>query len=311
MELIAILLLLLSSRVIRLRAFAPVRSHIHINVLVPARVHQKGYTDDEGVVVDEDPRSSIANPARGYEWTFKGRAMLRPCLQRIKDDHSKTATTSTNHQQLHFDVLSLFGWTLGGRVALQYDVSPAANGDLAYNEFVVLGCLGICEHGVGQVGRALYVNETDAVELCDSVWDLGAQLARIDFQEEGGAGVDIQENQNSRSFQVRGWSNLRSGDGKASATASDRNVRLDLLWTPTITGIWFRPLPWWPFRKTGRGLPVHRLRVSGKAKLQWAGALESSEEPTMDTSSERVTIVPFGVDIILQNALIEISTRIN
>jgi hypothetical protein len=291
---IIITLLLLSSCAITLRAFSPVLSR-RIRIDDPARAHQRSNDDKQGGSSMADP------PTNGYEWTFKGRAMLRPCLQRIEENNLISTSTAGKH----FDTISLFGWTLGGRVALQYDVSPAANGELAYNEFVALGCLGICEHGIGQVGTALYVNEAGAVELCESVWDLDAQLARIELQEEGsGSSVDIQEDQRNRSFQLRGWSNLRHGD------VLDRNVQLNLFWTPTITGIWLKLLPWWPFRTTaGRGLPVHRLRVSGNAKLQLAGALESSE-PNQQ-SSKGVTIIPLGVDFILQNALIEISSRIN
>jgi hypothetical protein len=296
MDFIIIALLVLSSCAITLRAFSPLLSR-RIRIDDPVRVHHRSNDDHHGA-------SSMADPptTNGYEWTFKGRAMLRPCLQRIEEKNLETTSTASKH----YDTISLFGWTLGGLVALQYDVSPAANGELAYNEFVALGCLGICEHGIGQVGTALYVNETGAVELCESVWDLDAQLARIELQEEGiGSSVlDIQEDQRNRSFQLRGWSNLRHGD------VLDRNVQLNLFWTPTITGIWLKLLPWWPFRNTaGRGLPVHRLRVSGNAKLQLAGALESSEP--IKQSSKGVTIIPLGVDIILQNALIEISSRIN
>lgn len=229
---------------------------------------------------DEKPNND------GYVSTFKGRAMLRPCLQRVTEGSSASRS---------YDTLSLFGWTVGGRVALQYDVSPAPDG-LAYNEFVALRCLGICEHGIGQVGSALYVNETGAVELCDSVWDLGAKLAQIQLKEEGST-LSIEEDQNNDIFKLDGWSTLR-GD-----SPEDRNVQLNLFWTPTITGIWARLLPWWPFRKTG-GLPLHRLRVSGKAKLQLSGAMESKETEDPD-------LIPLGVDILLQNVLIEISPRIN
>lgn len=231
------------------------------------------------------PASSIdETDSAVYVSTFKGRAMLRPCFQRVV---ASSASTSS------FNTLSLFGWTIGGRVALQYDESPAADG-LAYNEFVTLGYLGICKHGIGQVGTALYVNETRAVELCDSVWDLGAKFARIELREEGST-LSIQENQSNRIFQVNGWSTLRTDD------PSDRNVRLNLLWTPTITGIWARLLPWLPFPKTG-DLPLHRLRVSGNAKIQFSGELESEHQDGL---------IPLGVDILLQNALIEISPRIN
>ena len=219
------------------------------------------------------------SPDPDFPWRFEGRAMLRPALVRVEDDASTTCYTT----------LSFFGWTIGGCVALEYDTSPAG---IPYREFVVLRSLGwLGGLAVGQVGKALYVNETEAVAMCEDIWDLPANRAsRLDFVSDPEGQMSISMEEESK-FEVKGWSTLHSSrDGP--------NVQLPLLWTPTITGIWTDAILDWLRATTHTELDLRKLRVSGGARLQLSGETETPSSMSM---------IPLGVDIVLCNAVIEIS----
>ena len=103
-----------------------------------------------------------------YPWRFEGRFVFRPSLVRITQ--SSSTPPSAN-------LLSLFGYSLGGSVVLEYDVSPVG----PYREYVTMGgVVGGGEVtvgepnkkllGIGQWGTDLYVTTQVAEDVCKQVW---------------------------------------------------------------------------------------------------------------------------------------------
>ena len=54
---------------------------------------------------------------KDYPWCFTGRLWFRPALVKVQD-------SNTQGLDRIISVLNLFGYTLGGTVALEYDTSP-------------------------------------------------------------------------------------------------------------------------------------------------------------------------------------------
>jgi hypothetical protein len=104
-----------------------------------------------------------------YPWSFTGRVWFQPALVR---------TPAPNAVAPGITPLSLFGWTLGGTVCLEYDESPAGR----YLEVVQMGALVASDGGgVGQWGTRLWVSTAPAEELCRAVWGVPAELRPIRF----------------------------------------------------------------------------------------------------------------------------------
>jgi hypothetical protein len=244
-----------------------------------------------------------------YPWYFRGRAMLRPALVRVPN------TSNLSQQEQNLMVLSVFGWTLGGTVILEYDESPVGK----YREYVDLGGLAIINHRtssmskqrwmIGQYGSRLSVSTQSAEKLCQQVWDLTAEPADIKLIDDTLDGLNAvalltNEGAGRRVLAAQGWNILRKGED--SNTQSLRS--LPLLWTPKIKAIWTAFLSLrTSFQNSDSAadarcssLPLHRLRISGNVKVlinqfQSAGVQEN---------------IPLGFDIALQNMLIEISPQV-
>lgn len=235
-----------------------------------------------------DEKASYVNHAEeDYLWKFTGRCLFRPALVRLDDE------TIPSNSDLF--VLHLFGWTLGGTVVLEYDESPVG----PYHEYVKLGGLAVQWHPVGglmvgQYGSHLYVNEAHAQVLCESVWNLPAERAVIALQDPGDRIAIRQENGNR--FVVTGWNGVRNVPGFDFS-------RVPLLWTPSIKAIWTRFWP--PLLAKQRddepnALALHRLRLSGTARLGWSTAKRTDDGA-----------IPLGFDLCVDRLLIEISKQLH
>lgn len=213
---------------------------------------------------------------------FTGRAVLVPMLIRLMD--------KTERKSDEYKPWSIFGWTVGGIVALEYDESPVG----PYLEYVQLGCLASLWHKgqpkgrflTGQVGQKLFVNETQALTLCESVWNLQGYKAPPEIVESHSQAMDA--------F----FSDKLEGPALPFSN-------LPLLWTPTITAIWAQLLPALPQTtdETSRisALTLNRLRVSGRARLVLRQFAPCEEEGDA---------IPLGVGVAVRQALIEISRPI-
>merc|ERR1719247_1335179 len=122
--------------------------------------------------------AAAAQPANGvddaYPWRFDGRLWFRPAFVRAPEPDALPEGMSA---------VSLFGWTVGGVVALEYDESPVG----PYREYVSLGALVTKRGALGQWGRRLFVSTRAAEEVCQRVWDVPAEVRGIDFAEPGPA----------------------------------------------------------------------------------------------------------------------------
>lgn len=229
--------------------------------------------------------------AENYPWSFSGRLWFRPALVR-----------TTNYPEVA-QVLSVFGWTLGGVVALQYDDTPVG----PYREYVAMGALVVKRGAIGCWGKGLYVSCPEAEKMCREIWGVPAEQADIDFHEQGPSlrvTVAPCTNDNSEitpKIQVNGWSKTRIDASNLAHTK--RFGRLNVLWTPVIKALWapFVLLP--PPSNdaaTLQRLPLHCLRLSASSvHLCMCG-----QEPS-DTLG-----IPLGVGLVVDNVLIEISPQI-
>ena len=81
-------------------------------------------------------------------WRFEGRFVFAPQLVRVPDDPPDAY------------IVNVFGWTLGGVVALEYDSSLVG----PYLEFVEMGALVVRNGAIGQWGARLLVSNEEAKE---------------------------------------------------------------------------------------------------------------------------------------------------
>jgi hypothetical protein len=258
----------------------------------------------------QDPKSSENGLDPDYPWCFTGRLWFRPALVRIQDSNTQALDEAGI-----FSILNIFGYTLGGTVALEYDTSPVG----PYREYVSMGALVACTKKgmVGQWGSRLYVSTPTAEEICQQVWGVPAELMDIQFMEEGSSlqvtlapdpllSLSSSETatmkarattrQKQTTIQVTGWSKTR-----VSEATSPVRGGIPILWTPTIKALWLQLVPSFlvPFDsgegKKG-GLPVHRLRLSASSiSLQLCG-----QEPS------DLLGIPLGIGLSVDNVLIEI-----
>ena len=226
-----------------------------------------------------------------YPWRFSGRLWFRPALVRT------IPVPDVAH------VLSVFGWTIGGVVALEYDDSPVG----PYREYVAMGALVVKRGAIGSWGQRLYVSCSEAERLCQELWGVPAEQADIDFYEQGPSlrvAVAPCTNDNSvqcPKIQVDGWSKTRiTAPNVANAK---RTGPLPVLWTPVIKALWapFVPLPPPSDEAAKRKLlPLHRLHLSA-----------SSLRPCLCGQKPSGPLgIPFGIGLVADNVLIEISPQI-
>lgn len=208
-----------------------------------------------------------------YPWSFEGRFVFRPSLVRVVDtDTDDPPPPSPSSAEL----LSLFGYTLGGTVVLEYDDSPVG----PYREYVIMGGIvglgrvdvdvvgggggGVGRLlGLGQWGTELYVSTDVAEDVCKRVWGVPARVAKIDLVEGGydlvdGTTDDDDDDDDGgkggggrrrRKFVLSGWENARIlnedvvGATTMTTTADGRRTRtrwgnVPIFWTPTIKALW-------------------------------------------------------------------------
>ena len=202
-----------------------------------------------------------------YPWRFDGRLWFRPSLVR----------TPEYDPPGNIRFLSLFGWTLGGNVCLEYDESPVG----PYVEYVTMGALVAKRGAIGQWGSRLFVSTQPAEAVCQRVWDVPAEVAAISFDEDGGAlcveaaPALVGGAAGRETITVSGWANTRSG-----GSSDDSVGNVPVLWTPSIKALWA------PIRLPGFGggdddenaLPLHNLRLSASSlRLHLCGQASSEE----------------------------------
>ena len=193
-----------------------------------------------------------------YPYLFDGRLWFRPAIVRVPPE-------------LPGDVrpVGLFGFSIGGVVCLEYDVSPVG----PYFEYVTMGALVTKRGALGQWGSRLFVSTEPAEEVCQRVWGVPAEVASLDFADPGEALQVVRAPPREASqdapppaISVAGWSKTRSADAGAALRGG-----LPILWTPTIKALWapLIPLPRVPGAEEA-ALPLHKLRLSAKSlRLQW------------------------------------------
>lgn len=270
-----------------------------------------------------------------YPYQFTGRLWFSPSIVKVPTT-TKNNTNALSSKSV--TPLSLFGYTLGGTVTLEYDTSPVG----PYKEFVTMSSLVMKNGAIGQWGSRLYVSTQEAEDVCKDVWGVPAEVANIEFyegnrssssnrddDEDSIMNIDVEKKRlmvtkppnpfaatnDIQSIYVEGWKNTRvlqsheySTDGTAKRWG---NIRV--LWTPTIKALWS---PWLAggVRMIGNGddldydteLPLHKLRLSASAiRLCWSGLLQKLDQSVDGVTKEELG-VPLGVGLVVDNVLIEI-----
>jgi len=238
-----------------------------------------------------------------YPWRFEGRFIFRPSLVRVHTEEHNLPPCS--------NLVSLFGYTLGGSVVLEYDVSPIG----PYKEYVNMGgvvvlgraCVGESLDGsqkmkwlgIGQWGTNLFVSTQVAEDVCKEVWGVPATLADIEFERDGECLRDGPEEITGRNkkFNLSGWDNAR-----ITSKSTYRFGGVPIIWTPTIKALWAPfSFPFSACRGSDTLLPVHKLRLSASAvRLK---RCERVEELLSDE-------IPLGLALVVDNVLIEIGRRV-
>jgi len=233
-----------------------------------------------------------------FPYYFSGRLWFRPALVQTKSIEKTIEQTLPSS----ISILSLFGWTIGGVVALEYDESPVG----PYKEYVTMGAVVSKRGGLGQWGSRLYVSTREAEEVCQKIWNVPAELANIDFQEDASDSLFVSSapiteradgKHDRQSISVSGWKKTRVVD------PNEENSRqpfsgLPVLWTPSIKALWapLIPIPSF-FTNSNDSLPLHNLRLSASAiRLRLCGQ-----------DSSDLLGIPIGIGLVVDNVLIEIS----
>jgi hypothetical protein len=280
-------------------------------------------TSERGISQSRDPE---------YPYNFTGRLWFHPSLVKVPQDKqddeddeiNKDTSSSSSSPGSNVKILSLFGYTLGGSVCLEYDTSPVG----PYREYVTMSALVMKRGTVGQWGSRLYVSTSQAERVCRDIWGVPAELASIDFVDDGerlrvalppNSCVDEEEDSGLPWIRVEGWKNTRIVADPPNVGDSNGRARwgnLPVYWTPTIKALW---LPFIPFRKSGgdvgKNLSLHRLRLSASTiRLHWSGIErgqgangEYSEKGMEEKSSLGI---PLGLGLVVDNVLIEIGKRL-
>jgi hypothetical protein len=219
--------------------------------------------------------------------------------------------TQSPHPDVQF--VSLWGYTLGGYVVLEYDVSPVG----PYMEFVTMSSLvyaplSLFRMGIGQWGSRLYVSNSKAEQLCKETWGVPAEYANIQLLEKGdGPFIDrypshISSNmEQGPDIQVQGWKKTRIHD---STTNRKRMGPLHITWTPTIKALWasIGHMTWSTHESKDsksehhlNRLPIHGLRLS-------AGSIQIRLDWQRHPGTQ---VIPLGIQLVVDDAWIEISPQ--
>ena len=204
-------------------------------------------------------------PDPAYPWRFLGRLWFRPSLVRCDDAYAALPA--------HVRPLALFGWTIGGHVALEYDESPVG----PYLEYVTMGALVRSCGTVGQWGSALYVSTDEAAAVCRDTWGVPARSLPIKFDEGGDRLVVDQPpdlDATSPRVTLGGWASTRT-----SSAGAPRRGALPVLWTPQIKALLapFVSLP--TETDASEQLNLHRLRLSASSlRLHWCAQVCASRD---------------------------------
>lgn len=223
-----------------------------------------------------------------YPYMFDGRLWFRPAIVRVPPQLPPG-----------FSAVSLFGFTIGGVVSLEYDVSPVG----PYREYVTMGSLVSKRGALGQWGSRLFVSTQPAEEVCQRVWGVPAEVAAINFVEDGDSlcveappPLEKMQGAGPPSISVSGWGNTRS-----SAPEAPRRGAVPVLWTPTIKALWAPLIPFASGSGEDAELPLHKLRLSASSlRLQWCGQ-----------SASDALGVPLPVGLTVDGVRIEIGPRLS
>ncbi len=247
-----------------------------------------------------------------YPQLFTGRLWFSPSLVKVPSKESSLSPGPS------VSILSLFGYSLGGTVTLEYDTSPVG----PYREYVTMSALVSKRGTIGQWGSRLYVSTQKAEDVCKDIWGVPAELANIEFCEtrENGSNKVLQvtsppnpgaSTQNVQNIRVEGWENTRVLTEEENDSDPKRNGGLPVFWTPTIKALWapFIPLPASSDGKEEEELPMHKLRLSASAlRLYWSGFQRDIQKD--DYTEEAYNLgIPIPIGLIVDNVLIEIGTR--
>ena len=211
-----------------------------------------------------------------YPWRFDGRLWFRPALVRAPTELPGDVSA-----------VSLFGWTVGGVVALEYDESPVG----PYREYVTMGAVVSKRGTLGQWGSRLFVSTKQAEEVCKRVWAVPAEVRPIEFGESGdNIRVDLppalssgEDGPRPAGISLSGWANTRS-----SAEGAPLRGGIPILWTPSIKALW-APLVPLPPGNGAEQMPLHDLRLSASSlRLQLCG------QPASDALG---VPLPFGLSV--------------
>ena len=252
-----------------------------------------------------------------YPWRFEGRFIFRPSLVRI---------TPTSSSPPAANLLSVLGYSLGGSVVLEYDISPVG----PYREYVTMGgVVGLGQVtvgetnkgrllGIGQWGTDLYVSTQIAEDVCKQVWGVPAQVADIELNEIGGTIQDGRDDDDGggeanvgqrgeakRKFTLHGWENTRVLSSEELIQQQKNRIgSIPIFWTPTIKALW-APISFPNIINNEKMhedlLPVHTLRLS-------ASALRFKQCKRIGKSEGEI---PLGIALVVDNVLIEIGERVN
>ena len=254
------------------------------------------------------PNNNMAEDVEEYPYSFEGRLWFRPSLVRVEE--TKKVASVVN-------CVTVFGWTIGGVVALEYDDSPVG----PYKEYVTMGSIVRTPSSIGQWGSNLYVSTKKAEQVCQQIWNVPAQYANIQFtdnntnnnnQEEQSTLTIIQppssndNNNNSKldNIQLNGWSQTQICKERTRGGP----IKIPIVWTPSIKALW-APFFWSKKNddnedndESQKRLPWHQLRLSaGAIRIVWCPQKQLQETKTLGIP------IPFGLAV--DNVLIEISPQ--
>uniref|UniRef100_A0A7S3Q512 Uncharacterized protein n=1 Tax=Chaetoceros debilis TaxID=122233 RepID=A0A7S3Q512_9STRA len=235
-----------------------------------------------------------------YPQNFTGRLCFLPSLVKVPESGPGSSV----------NLISLFGYSLGGTVALEYDTSPVG----PYREYVTMASL-VAKNGIGQWGSRLYVSTQKAEDVCKEIWGVPAELANIDFVEgrntrNGSLMVTSLPNPDAptrdvQNIQVEGWQETRI---QSELDDPKRGPCIPAYWTPTIKALW-APLVFNINSHSDETLALHKLRISASAvRLRWTGFQRDVEKD--DFSDPKYNLgIPIPIGLAVDNVLIEIGTR--
>lgn len=239
-----------------------------------------------------------------YPYRFTGRLWFSPSL--VKKAKSK------NDPKIN--IVSFFGWTLGGTVALEYDTSPIG----PYREYVTMSAIVTKRGAFGQWGSRLYVSTKEAESICRRIWGVPAETANITFNENRGNDVCLKVSSfpdpdgkmtDTQNINVEGWGNTRVLNSHEDDTK--RWGGIPVLWTPTIKALWAPLRLPFPFEEeSSNNLPLHKLRLSASAiRIKWSGFRWNMKSDSYDEVIDERLGINLGVGLVVDNVLIEIGPQ--